>query len=152
MKVSLLATTVVVALIALVGVALAGFDNPKDAIRYRQAVMTVMGHQFGKIAAVVKGAVPDDPKTVEHDAAVIHTMATLPWDAMLMPGSHEGDTTLKPMVMKEQDKFMALAHDLEKASRKLVETAASGDPGALRSQFVVVAGDCKTCHSTYRRR
>lgn len=150
MKSTLIVAVCAVALTATVS--LAGFADPEDAIRYRQAVMTVIAQQFGQIAAVVKGKAPDDRNAVEHDAMVIRTLAQLPWDAMLTPGSFKGKSTLKPAVMDEKDKFMAIAHDFERDTQKLVETATSGDAAALRSQFGVVAGHCKTCHSDFRKR
>ena len=70
----------------------------------------------------------------------------------MSPGSDEGDTTLKASAMQEKDKFMAVARQFESATQKLAETAKNGDMGALKAQFGEVAGACKTCHSTYRKR
>jgi cytochrome c556 len=141
-----------VVLVAMGSMAFAGFSKPEEAIRYRKAVMTVIGQHFGSIAAVIKGQRPYDKKDVEHNAMVIRTMAELPWEAVMSPGSDEGDTTLKASAMQEKDKFMAVARQFESATQKLAETAKNGDMGALKAQFGEVAGACKTCHSTYRKR
>ncbi len=141
-----------VVLVAMGGVAFAGFAKPEEAIRYRKAVMTVIGQHFGNIAAVIKGQMPYDKNDVEHNARVIRTMAELPWEAVMFPGSDAGDTTLKASAIQEKDKFMAVARQFESAAQKLAETAKNGDMGALKAQFGEVAGTCKTCHSTYRKK
>lgn len=133
------------------GVAFAGFVKPGDAIRYRQAVMTVIGHQFGNIVAVLQGQAPYDKDKLEHDAMVIHTMSGLPWDAALVPGSYQGNTTLKPLVLKEKSKFLAIARRFEGATKQLAQTAKSGDLKSIGKQLGKVAGNCKACHSTFRK-
>ena len=138
--------------VATAGLAYAEFSKPEDAISYRKAVMTIIGHHFGDLAAVVQGKVPYDKKRVLHDATVIQAMAELPWDAVLYPGSDKGDTTLKSSALQEKDKLMSVAHQLESSTQKLAEIAKNGDMAALKAQFGTVAGDCKTCHSTFRHR
>jgi cytochrome c556 len=140
-----------IVLTAMGGLAFAGFAKPEDAIRYRQAVMTVIGQHFGRIAAVVKGKSPYNTDDVEHNAAVLRTMAPLPWEAVMVPGSDKGNTTLNPLAMKEKDKFMAVAQQYESAVQKLEQTAKSGDAEAVKVQFGEVAKSCKACHSTYRK-
>jgi cytochrome c556 len=152
MRVSLKGVIFGIVLTAIGGVALANFSKSEDAIKYRQAVMTVIGHHFGWLAAVVQEQTPYDRKAVEHNAMVIKTMAGLPWDAMMFPGSAQGHTTLKASALKEKDKFMSVARKLESATQKLEETAADGDLSTLKAQFGRVAGVCKTCHSTYREK
>jgi cytochrome c556 len=152
MRVSLKGVIFGIVLTAIGGVALANFSKPEDAIEYRQAVMTVLGHHFSWLAAVVQEQTPYDRKAVEHNAMVIKTMAGLPWNAMMFPGSAKGHTTLKPSALKEKDKFMSVARELESATQKLDETAVDGDLSTVRAQFGTVAGVCKTCHSTFRKK
>ncbi len=152
MRISLKVVICGVVGVAMVGLAYAGFTKPEDAIRYRKAVMAVIGQHFGRLAAVVKGQAPYDKKDVEHNAIVIRTMAELPWDAVMFPGSDMGDTTLKASAMQEKEKFMSVARQFENAAQKLDETAKNGDLEAVKAQFGEVAGTCKTCHSDYRKK
>ena len=152
MRISLKAMTWAVALAAVAGVAFAGFAKPEEAIRYRQAVMTVIGQQLGQLAGVIKGETPYDKKAVTRDAEVIKIMAELPWEAFMFPGSDKGKTSLKPSALKEKDKFMAVANQFESETRKLADIAKNGDLEALRAQFGAVVQTCKSCHSTYRER
>lgn len=151
MRISLKTVICSVVIVAVGGLAYAGFARPEDAIRYRKAVMTVIGQHFGQLAAVVKGQAPYDKKAVEHNAVVIRTMAELSWDAVMFPGSDRGDTTLKASAMQEKDRFMKVAGQFEKAVQKMAETASSGDLQAVKTQFGAVAGTCKACHSAYRK-
>jgi cytochrome c556 len=151
MRISIKIVICGILLTAMVGLAFAGFAKPEDAIRYRQAVMTVIGQHFGRIAAVVKGQPPYNTNEVEHNAAVLRTMADLAWEAVMVPGSDKGDTTLNASAMKEKDKFMAVAQQFESAVQKLEQTAKSGDIEAVRAQFGEVAKSCKACHSSYRK-
>jgi cytochrome c556 len=142
----------VVVLVAMSGASLAGFANPEEAIRYRKAVMTIIGNHFGNLAAVVKGRKPYDKKDVEQNAGVIRTMSDLSWQAVMEPGSEKGDTTLKASAMQEKEKFMAIARQFEKASQKLADAAENGDLKAVKAQFGEVAKSCKACHSKYRKK
>jgi len=151
MRISLKVLICGVVLSAMGGLAFAGFAKPEDAIRYRQAVMTVIGQHFGRLAAVVKGQPPYNADEVEHNATVLRTMADLAWEAVMVPGSDKGDTTLNASAMKEKDKFMAVAQQFESAVQKLEETAKSGDIEAVKVEFGEVAKSCKACHTTYRK-
>ena len=152
MRISLKVTICGVVLAAMTGAAFAGFAKPEEAIRYRKAVMTVLAQQFGQLASVIKGETPYEKKNVEHDAAVIRTMAELPWEAFLYPGSDQGDTSLKSSALKEKDKFMEVARQLEAETRKLADTAQNGNLDSLKAQFGAVVQTCKTCHSAYRKK
>jgi len=137
-------------LTAMGGLAMAGFAKPEDAIRYRQAVMTVIGEHFGSMAAMVKGQAPYNKDELEHNAAVLRTMAGLAWEAVMVPGSDRGRTTLSALAMKEKDKFMTMAQQFQSAVEKLEQSSKSGDMEAVKAQFGEVAKSCKACHSTYR--
>ena len=76
-----------IALIAIGGMAFAEFATPGDAIRYRKAVMIVIGEHFGRIAAVVTGKTPYEANAVDQDTMVLQTMAEVPWEAFMVPGS-----------------------------------------------------------------
>ena len=137
-------------LLATGGMALAEFTTPEDAIDYRKAVMTVIGEHFGRIAALVTGQSPFNGKALAHHTMVLRTMAELPWEACMVPGSQKGKTTLKASAIEEKENFMAMARQFENSSSKLDETAKSGDLKTISEQFGEVAKSCKECHTTYR--
>ncbi len=141
-----------VVLAVMCGAAFAGFANPEQAIRYRKAVMTVIGQHFGGLAVVVKGKASYDKNEVAKNAAVIRTMSDLAWPAVMVPGSENGDTTLKASAMQEKDKFMTIARQFEEATQKLAAAAENGNLDAVKAQFGEVAANCKACHSNYRNK
>jgi cytochrome c556 len=152
MKRSLKIAVCGIILLVVAGAALAEFKKPEEAIYYRKAAMTIIGQHFGHIAGMIKGQIPYDQSKVKEDTAIIATMSKLPWDAMLMPGSYNGDTTLKSSVMVDKDAFMAVAKQFEGAAQELNKAAKTGGLGDVKTQFGQVAMNCKTCHGTYRKK
>jgi cytochrome c556 len=140
------------ALIGMLGVAYAQFAKPEDAIEYRQAVMTLMGAHFGRIAAVVKGKKPYAKQDVMQNAELIATLIKLPWDAFLTPGSAKGKTHMRPEVLKEKAAFKAKAENAELEAAKLVQASQTGSLDAVKSQFGAMAQSCKACHDKFRKR
>ena len=126
-----------------IGMAYAQFANPDQAVAYRQAVMTVIGHHFGAMGAVIKGQQPYEPGAFVQDAEVVAMMAELPWEAMLVPGSYSGNTTLLEKVQSEKEAFMEHALQFEDASQRLSEIADSNDMNAIKTEFGNTAQACK---------
>ena len=133
------------------GVAYAQFAKPEDAIRYRQSVMFLMNQHFGRMFAVVKGQNPYDKAAFEQNAALVETLATLPWEAFMVPGTDKGKTGLKSSAFKEKDKFMQDAKKMEAETAKLAATAQTGNMDAIKAQLGETAKSCKSCHDDFRK-
>jgi hypothetical protein len=67
--------------LALPTAAHAQFAKTEDAIKYRAATFVVMGTHFSRIGAVVKGEKPFDKNEVAANAAIVASLAHLPWQA-----------------------------------------------------------------------
>jgi cytochrome c556 len=134
----------------LFGTAYAQFAKPKNAIEYRKAVMTLIGHHFSAIAAVVKGQKPYDTRDVVQNASLVETFSKLPWDAFLVPGSDKGATHLKAAAFKQKSKFKEEGKKLEVEAAKLVTAANGGNLDTLKKQFGQVAQSCGSCHKRFR--
>jgi cytochrome c556 len=134
------------------GVAYAQFARPEDAIQYRQSVMFLIGqHFYDRMATVVKGQSPYDKAAFEQNAAIVDTLATLPWEAFMVPGTDKGKTGLKSSAFKEKEKFMQDAKKMQAETAKLAETAQSGNLDAIKTQFGETAKSCKSCHDDFRK-
>jgi cytochrome c556 len=81
---------------------------------------------------------------------VVETLSHLPWEAVMVPGTDKGNTTLKSSAFKQQAKFNEVAQTFEKQTTKLVSTAKSGDFSAIKRQFGEVGKSCKACHTQFR--
>lgn len=141
---------VCVFLAGMAGVALAQFARSEDAIRYRQSVMFLIGQHFGRIAAVVQGRVAFEPPAVEKNAALVATLASLPWAAFTVPGTDSG-SRMRADALSDTAGFLTAAQRSEADIAKLAEVAATGDLDAIRAQFGVVGQSCKACHDVFRR-
>ena len=144
-------TASAVASLLICGSAAAQFKNADDAIEYRQGALAVMGNHFGRIGAMVNNKVPFDAKAVQANAELVATLAKLPW-AAFVDGSDKGDTSAKPEIWAQQDKFKADAQKLQDATAKLVEASKTGNQDAIKTAFGATGEACKTCHDDFRKK
>lgn len=128
------------------------FANTQEAIKYRKAVMYLIGQNFKSIDAMVQNKVSYDKEVFAKHAAVLEMLSTMPWEAMTTPGTQKGDTTLSSTVFNKGDKFKAAINDFETAATELSKLAAAGNIAGAKTQFGVVATSCKGCHSQFRTR
>ena len=136
----------------IISAAYAQFAKPEDAITYRKAVMTLIGHHFKQVAAVVKGQQPYDRNDVARNATLVEVFSKLPWDAFMVPDSDKGATQLNPDAFGQRSKFMEAGRELETEATKLVSAANSGNLDAIKNQFGAVAKSCQNCHKPFRTR
>ncbi len=127
----------------------AQFAKSEDAIKYRQATFTVMAAHFSRIGAVVKGEKPFNKEEVAANAAVVASLAHLPWQAF--GTGTEGGKSL-PEIWKETDKFKAGADKMEKAVAELNTAAKSGNLESIKKAFGAAGQSCKACHDNYRKK
>jgi cytochrome c556 len=127
----------------------AQFAKSEDAIKYRQATFTVMAAHFSRIGAVVKGEKPFNKDEVAANAAVVASLAHLPWQAF--GTGTEGGKSL-PEIWKETDKFKAGADKMEKAVAELNTAAKSGNLESIKKAFGAAGQSCKACHDNYRKK
>ncbi|MBD3892735.1 cytochrome c [Hydrogenophaga sp.] len=138
------------ALAALAAPAMAQFQKPEDAVKYRQAAFTVMGAHFGRLGAMANGRVPFDARVAAENAAVVESLSKLPW-AAFGTGTQMAPSRSLPHVWAEQARFRAGAERMQVEVVKLSAAANSGDLQALRAAFGPAAQSCKACHDDFRR-
>ncbi len=136
--------------VGMFGAAYAQFSSAERAIKYRKAVMALIGQHFGLMGAVVKGKQPYDQDQFLDNAKLVATFTTLPWEAFMFPGSDKGDTRLKSAALMDKDKFMAAAHNTQTQAAKFAEVAKGGDLKAIKTQFGMVGKTCGGCHKPFR--
>ena len=133
------------------GTASAQFSRKEDAIKYRQSVMFIIGQLFSRLGAMVKGKQPYDQKQFADNAAIVNTLAALPWEAFLVADSDRGKTTMKSSVLQNPDEFKAESRKFLAEVGKLLSAATGDDLNAVKGQFGAVAKSCKSCHSQFRK-
>ncbi|MEN9385071.1 MAG: hypothetical protein RI959_1867 [Pseudomonadota bacterium] len=131
------------------GGAQAQFQKPEDAVKYRQGAFTVMAAHFGRIGAMTSGRVPFDAKVLQENAAIVATVAALPFTAFT-PDTEKVKSRAKPELWAEMDKVKAGAAKLVADMGKLNEAAKTGNLDAIKKTFGEAASNCKACHDVYR--
>lgn len=129
--------------------AMAQFQKPEDAVKYRQASFTVMAAHFGRIGAMVQGKVPFDAKAAQDNAALVETMSKLPW-AGFGADTESVASKAKPEIWKEKAKFDQSSEKLLAAATALNTAAKSGNLDTIKKAFGDTAATCKACHDDYR--
>ncbi len=134
------------------GGAYAQFSKPEYAIKYRKSVMFLIAQHFGRMGAMVKEETPYNKEAFTNNAMLVETLSRLPWEAVMVPGTDSGDTTLNASAFAKQAEFKAAAQTFETRTSKLVNIAQGGDFSAIKTQFGEVGKSCKACHSQFRTR
>lgn len=130
--------------------AMAQFQKPEDAIKYRKAAFTVMATHFSRVGAMASGRVPFDAKVAADNMAVVETMSKLPWDGF-GPGTDKGDTRALPVIWTEQAKFKAAGDKMQAEIAKLNAAAKTGNLDAIKASFGAAGASCKACHDDFRK-
>jgi cytochrome c556 len=129
----------------------------EDQIRGRQAAFAFLGWNFGKI----KAQVVEHPETYNKEQVVaaanaVAAVANSGLGSLFGPGTEQGTgfhpTKVKPEFFKEPEKVKEIATTFSKEATELARVAASGDAGAIKTQFGKVGESCKSCHNNYRVR
>jgi len=134
------------------GAAYAQFAKPEEAIKYRKSVMFLIVQHFKRMGAVVQGKAAYDKDAFATNANAVAMLATLPWEAMMEPGTDKGDTTQNSAVFDKPAQFKKAAESFEADTAKLAGTAKGGDLNAIKAQFGKVAQNCKSCHTNFRKK
>lgn len=130
--------------------AMAQFQKPEDAVKYRKAVMTVMGNHAGRLGAMANGRVPFNATAAADSAALLESLSKLPWEAFVT-GTDKGDTRAKPEIWTEQAKFKENADKLQAETAKLAAAAKTGNLDSVKTAFGSVGQTCKACHDAYQK-
>lgn len=149
-----LAPSILAAATALVVAAPASaqFAKPEEAIKYRQSAMFVMGQHAARIGAMVNGKAPYDPAAAASSAEIIAAISRLPWEGFVA-GTDKGgaNTRAKPEIWRDSAKFKENSDKLMADAAKLAAAAKTGTLDAIKPAFSATAGNCKSCHDTFRK-
>jgi len=141
----------VVLVVMVAGVAMAQFAKPEDAIQYRKSVMFLISQHIKRMGAVVQGKAEFDREDFAANAETVKHLATLPWKAMLEPGTDKGDTSMTAAVFEKKDDFMKIAAAFEADADDLATAAQGADLEGIKPAFGAVVQHCKACHSAFRK-
>jgi len=130
--------------------AMAQFAKPEDAVKYRQAVMTLQGRHLALIAPYVRGDRPYNAADVAANAAILETVTKLAWVAYV-PGTDLPNSKTKPEAWTQPQKFKEVSDKFEASVAKLSAAAKAGDQATVRAAFGEVGQSCRVCHDAFRK-
>ena len=130
--------------------ALAQFQKPEDAVKYRKAVMTLMSAHIGRIGAMASDKAPFDAKIAAENAAFVEELSRLPW-AAFGTGTDKGETRAKPEIWTDGAKFKKSSDELLASTTALNAAAKTGNLDNLKKAFGETAKTCKACHDSFRK-
>ena len=130
---------------------LADDDDENPAIAYREAMMTLIGHNFGPMQMTLEGKIPWDDARMAGYGKELAALAGLNQMRGFPEGSDKGDTHAKPEIWKEQAKFKEGSEKMQAEVTKLAAAAKTGSLDNLKAAFGPAAQSCKACHDQYRK-
>ena len=134
------------------GAAYAQLAKPEEAIKYRKSVMFLILQHFKPMGAVVKGKAAYDKEAFSINADAVAKLATLPFEAALVPGSDKGDTTMTSAAFDKPGQFKKALESFKSETSRLAGSANTGDINTIKAQFGKVAQNCGACHKQFRKK
>ena len=127
----------------------------EDQIRWRQSAYQTMAWNMARIKANVEGTYNKDQ--VVEAANVVQAIANSKMGALFQPGTDKGkgwkETRVKPEFFKPEskDELGKLAGGYNKEANEMARVAATGDLGAIKTQFGKLGESWKACHDKFRK-
>lgn len=125
------------------------FEEPKDAIEYRQAAFSMIRVQIGDMGDMLKGKVPFDAQRFQNRADNAAALSKMPWEAFV-EGSDKGDTSALPAIWSDNETFMKKATAFQQYADELAVAAKTGDKKLIAKAFGPWAKGCKDCHKSFK--
>jgi len=125
------------------------FEEPSDAIEYRQAAFSMIRVQIGDMGDMLKGKVPFDAERFQKRANNAAALSKMPWEAFVA-GSDKGDTSALAAVWSDNETFMKKAVAFQQYADELAVAAQSGDQKVIGKAFGAWAKGCKDCHKSFK--
>lgn len=153
MRVSRLTTTIALTTLLLASTLASAQKDPNvRAVEYRQAVLTVLGTNFGPLVAMARGNLEYDPEAVSMRAARMHQM-TLMMEEAFSRDTSEADLDIETEALDKiwdnWEDFKSKIDDVQAATLALAE--APGNMDAFKAAFSDTGSACKSCHDEYRK-
>ncbi|MCL1080076.1 cytochrome c [Parashewanella spongiae] len=127
------------------------FDGVEDAIQYRKAAFGLMAHNFGEMAAMLKGKKPMDKVIFAQRANNVAALAQLPHEGFI-EGSDKGETDVLAKIWKNKSDFDDKMKALQISANQLAKVSQLDDIKAIKKAFGATGKNCKSCHKSYKQR
>lgn len=136
-----------IAVLALVG---CNRIDPNSPLGKRKAIYQQMLDTKEDLGGMLRGRLEFDPKAFTEGAAKLDQLSRQPWQ--YYPEVKEEQSEARDDVWEQQERFKALAHELETHTAELVTVTTSGEvtERSVASAFKRVEDTCEACHKKFR--
>lgn len=125
-------------------------QKPEQLVKYRQAVYSLVGWNFGPMAAAVQGKIPYDKDAFARQAARAAVLAPMAADGFVAQ-SVASNSKAKPEIWTDKAEFDRLMQNFVQKTAALNEAAKSGDLATIRPAFQEAGQSCKACHDKFKK-
>ena len=134
--------------------------KPEDAIRARQAVMRVIGLNFGPIAQMAQDKMPWNKDVFVANALRIESVWAMQPARFFVPGSDNpvagariaSFTDARPEIWSAPDKWKSANDKMGEAVANLAKAARGTDEGAMKAAAGALGKTCGGCHDDFRKK
>ncbi|QYJ80540.1 c-type cytochrome [Shewanella acanthi] len=126
------------------------FEDPKDAIEYRQSAFSLLAYNFGDMGAMMKGKKPFDAATFAMRATNVAALSHIPFEGFI-DGSDKGETEALAKIWQDRADFDAKMKTFQENAAILATVAQKGDQAELKQAFMNTGKSCKGCHDVYKK-
>jgi len=126
--------------------------RPEALIKWRQSAFQVIAWNSGRIKSALASGDAQEVRTASTALAGVANsgLASL-FPAHTAQGKGWRDTTARPEIFSDPEKFRALTLEFARESSELARLAAGTDQPAITGQFAKLAKACKSCHDKFRQ-
>ena len=128
-----------------------GGVDPNSPLGKRQAIFKQMLKTNEDLGGMLRGRLPFDAQRFAADAERLQVLAGQPWQHFPQV-QDEGDSAARAEVWQRQERFQALARELEAATAALQAASRQQPLSAekVRPAQQQVEAACKACHEEFR--
>jgi cytochrome c556 len=144
------ALALLVSTCVLAGAAHAQAAKPEQVLKYRKALYSVIGWNFGPMGAMAQGKVPFDAAEFAKRAERVAAVAPMLSEAFPPESKGVAGSELKPEMWANRADFDARMKDMVERSAALAVAARTGDFEKSKAAFMQAAQTCKACHDKYK--
>jgi cytochrome c556 len=124
--------------------------KPEQVLKYRKALYSVIGWNFGPMSAMAQGKVPYNADEFARRAERVALVAPMLSEAFPPESKGVANSELKPEMWTNRADFDARMKDMVERSAALAAAAKTGDFEKSKAAFMQTAQTCKACHDKYK--
>lgn len=125
-------------------------DPMKEAVKYRQSAMSLVGSMFKPMVGMMKGEREWNDAAFAEYAKDFAAVANINHLRGYPEGSKVGNSKAEAAIWKDFADFESKMTAFQKAATALAVAVDNGDKNTIKETFGVAGKSCKGCHKEYK--